>query len=65
MLVMTQRRICDEKLAQLKKGHTAYAESPELIRIMKRDIEREGLQVFYDDSYAGCWFIPLPEKKSS
>ncbi|GAA0429575.1 hypothetical protein GCM10008983_02420 [Lentibacillus halophilus] len=59
MHVMDQRRLRDEKMAQLKAGTTAYAESAELIRLMKRGIERENLLVHDDETNVGCWFIPL------
>ncbi|MFD1038113.1 hypothetical protein ACFQ3N_06775 [Virgibacillus byunsanensis] len=59
------RRIRDEKIALLKNGRTAYAESHELIRLIKRDIEKEHLTVHFDCSTTGCWFIPLSDKKSS
>ena len=65
MFVMNERRIRDEKIAQLKRGKSAYAESHELIRLMKRRIERENLQVHYDDTSLGCWMIPIEGHKSS
>ncbi|WP_240452313.1 hypothetical protein [Virgibacillus sp. YIM 98842] len=66
--MLNKRRIRDEKIRQLKAGRNAYAESHELIRLIKRDIERENLHVHYDTTRTGCWFIPLPnteDKKSS
>jgi len=63
--MLNKRRIRDEKIRQLKSGQSAYAESHELIRLIKRDIEREQLHVHYDNSRTGCWFIPLKEDKIS
>lgn len=65
MLIMNNRRIRDEKISQLKAGHMAYAESNELIRLIKRDIEKECLHVHYDYTISGCWFTPLSTEKSS
>ncbi|HLR02443.1 MAG TPA: hypothetical protein VK111_06865 [Virgibacillus sp.] len=65
MFVMNERRIRDEKIAQLKKGRTAYAESHELIRLMKRRIEQENIPVLYDNTHIGCWITPLEGEKSS
>ncbi|MEN1968233.1 hypothetical protein WMZ97_09180 [Lentibacillus sp. N15] len=64
MLIMPENQIRDEKIKQLKSGQTAYAESGELIRLIKREIDRQQLHVSYDQTDAGCWFIPLPEKVS-
>ncbi|WP_163971625.1 hypothetical protein [Oceanobacillus halotolerans] len=66
MLYMNRRRIRDEKINQLKKGRTAYAESNELIRLIKRSIDKdENLHVLFDYSDNGCWITPIEEKKSS
>jgi hypothetical protein len=65
MLIMNERTIRDCKLEQLRNGRTAYAESKEVIRLVKRDIERYGLDVYYDETPTGCWFIPAKTSKSS
>jgi len=65
MFVMNERRIRDEKIAQLKRGKAAYAESHELIRLMKRRIERENIPVHYDNTNIGCWITPVERQKSS
>lgn len=61
MLMIHERRMRDEKMKYLLKGNSAYAETNELIRLLKREIERIGLHVFYDHTNTGCWFIPLQE----
>ncbi|GGA82017.1 hypothetical protein [Ornithinibacillus halotolerans] len=65
MLILNERRIRDRKIEQLKNGRTAYAESKEVIRLIKRDIEKFGLHVYYDETPTGCWFIPVTTSKSS
>ncbi len=62
MTVLDRRKMRDEKITQLKSGRTVYAESPELIRLIKRSIEKENLRVDYEESDAGCWFIPIENK---
>ncbi|MFA1821285.1 hypothetical protein ACDX78_14110 [Virgibacillus oceani] len=61
--MLNKRRMRDEKIRQLKAGESAYAETHELIRLIKRGIEREHLHVHYDNSRTGCWFIPLKEEE--
>lgn len=58
MTVLDRRAMRDEKIAQLKSGRSVYAESAELIRLMKRTITKENLQVTYEMANGGCWFIP-------
>jgi len=65
VLPINLRRLRDEKIDQLKNGHNAYAETDELVRLMKRAIEKENLQVQCDNTDTGCWFIPTPASKSS
>lgn len=58
MTVLDRRQMRDEKIQQLKEGRSVYAESPEFIRLIKRGIEKENLQVKYEKTDGGCWFIP-------
>lgn len=58
MTVLNRRKMRDDKIAQLKQGHCVYAESAELIRLIKRGIERENLDVQLDKANGGCWFTP-------
>lgn len=62
MTVLDRREMRDEKIRQLKEGRTVYAESPEFIRLIKRGIEKENLDVEYEKTDGGCWFIPNVEK---
>lgn len=64
MLVINERRIRDDKIAQLQKGCIAYAESMELIRLIKRSIKENNINVHYDYTNTGCWFVPLEEESS-
>ncbi|MFD2627903.1 hypothetical protein [Oceanobacillus kapialis] len=65
MHIMSYNRLRDQKLAQLRRGQTAYAESHELVRLLKRGIEREQLLVHYDQTQQGCWIIPLVKQESA
>ncbi|MBP2077344.1 hypothetical protein [Oceanobacillus polygoni] len=65
MLPINLRRIRDEKMNQLRKGQNAYAETEELVRLMKRAIEKENMPVQCDATNSGCWFIPLSTSKTS
>lgn len=56
------RIIREQKINLLRNGFSAYAESAELIRLIKRDIFRYALNVLYDETSSGCWFIPLRQE---
>lgn len=57
-----ERIIREQKVNLLKNGFSAYAESSELIRLIKRDILKYALNILYDETPSGCWFIPLPQE---
>ncbi|GLO66843.1 hypothetical protein M3E13_15025 [Oceanobacillus kimchii] len=59
MLPIHLRRIRDTKMQLLRQGITAYAETEELIRLLKNSIKKENLSVQYDYDHAGCWFVPI------
>ncbi|WP_284139827.1 MULTISPECIES: hypothetical protein [unclassified Virgibacillus] len=65
MYVIPRSRVYEEKMKQLREGHTAYAESPVVIEKIKRGIEKEKLNVHVDYSSTGCYFTPIPASKSS
>lgn len=58
MTVLDRREMRDDKIRQLKEGRSVYAESDELIRLIKRGIEKENLKVTLEKTDGGCWFIP-------
>ncbi|MET3682636.1 hypothetical protein ABID56_000717 [Alkalibacillus flavidus] len=58
MFVQYKQRIANEKINRLKDGYSAYAESEELIRLMKRRIQANNLTIYEDHTDIGSWFIP-------
>lgn len=64
MKVIHTQRIADEKVNQLKEGLTAFAETEEVIRLVKRRIDRNNLVVHEEHTNLGCWFTPEPLRKA-
>ncbi|MGM8213586.1 hypothetical protein ACLIBH_12485 [Virgibacillus sp. W0430] len=58
MTVLDRRVMRDEKINQLKQGRSVYAESSELIRLIKRGINKSELNVELEYTNGGCWFTP-------
>ncbi|MGM8215603.1 hypothetical protein ACLIA0_08500 [Bacillaceae bacterium W0354] len=58
MFVLNNRHVADEKFNHLLNGYSVYAETEELIRLMKRRIDSHKLDIVIDDTDSGCWFIP-------
>jgi len=61
MLILDQKRLVQSKIDQLKDGVIAYAESKEVIRLVKRELSKQNLHVVFDETDSGCWFIPQHE----
>lgn len=62
MTVLNRREMRDDKIDQLKQGRSVYAESSELIRLIKRGIEKNNLNVQIEQTNGGCWFTPNENK---
>ncbi|GGN48927.1 MULTISPECIES: hypothetical protein [Oceanobacillus] len=60
-MVIPTKSLLNQKIEQLKNGENAFAESPELIRLLERDVAKENLNVVFDKTPAGCWIIPQRE----
>ncbi|MDC3412642.1 hypothetical protein NC797_05655 [Aquibacillus sp. 3ASR75-11] len=64
MLIMN-RRLVEDKVNTLLEGYSAYAETQEIIRLIKRDIAKHNISVVCDETESGCWFIPQSEIQST
>lgn len=62
-MIIEPKTLVKRKIEQLRNGETAFAESDEVIRILKRDIARENLEVIIDKTPSGCWFYPQHENR--
>lgn len=58
MFILNHKRLVQEKIEKLTNGETAYAESQEVIRLVKRELIKKKLVVLMDETEIGCWFIP-------
>ncbi|AZB44926.1 hypothetical protein CEF21_17245 [Bacillus sp. FJAT-42376] len=47
-----------EKVERMKSGYSAYAESPEMASLLKKEISKLKLRVYEDVTEIGSWFIP-------
>ncbi|MBS2969994.1 hypothetical protein J9317_14580 [Metabacillus sp. KIGAM252] len=58
MELLTQKMFVKEKVERMKKGYSAYAESPEMASLLKKEISKLKLKVYEDITEMGSWFIP-------
>ncbi|MDQ0161077.1 hypothetical protein [Bacillus alveayuensis] len=63
MFVIDHKQMAKEKVNQIRKGRSAYAESANLVSLIKKELECENIKVYEDVTEFGCWFIPVREEQ--
>ncbi|MEH7379674.1 hypothetical protein V7138_04265 [Bacillus sp. JJ1533] len=58
-MYINRRKMLNEKIAYLKNGYSTYAESPDVINAIKKEIQALNLDVFEEVTDLGSWFIPV------
>jgi hypothetical protein len=58
MDIFNSKKIAQEKLEYIKNGFSAYVESAELAKLIKKEIQLLNLDVYEDTTDIGIWFIP-------
>jgi hypothetical protein len=62
LYILNPKKLAQEKVEHIKKGFSAYVESPELADLIKKEIQTLNLDVFEDATDIGFWFIPNRDK---
>ncbi|MGD6816845.1 hypothetical protein [Metabacillus sp. 84] len=58
MEILSQKLFIKEKVERMKNGYSAYAESPEMASLLKKEISKLKIRVYEDVTDIGSWFIP-------
>lgn len=58
MYIINRRKLLNEKMARIKNGYSAYAESIEIATLLKKEIQALNLNVHEEVTDIGSWFIP-------
>jgi hypothetical protein len=58
-MYINRRKLLNEKMARIKNGYSAYAESPEVVNALKKEIQALDLNVLEEVTDLGSWFIPV------
>src|SRR5690606_33654011 len=57
-MIINRKILAQEKLENLKRGYSAYAETEEVARLIQRGLAHLNLNVYIDRTPLGWWFIP-------
>jgi len=57
-MIISRKEIAKAKVRRIKSGFSAFAETKEVIELVKKELTKENIQVIVDETEQGCWFIP-------
>ncbi|HEX7064938.1 MAG TPA: hypothetical protein VF199_07700 [Bacillales bacterium] len=57
-MIMNRKELAKAKVKRIQDGYSAFAESNELIRLIKRDLSKLNMDVLIEETTIGSWFIP-------
>ncbi|MFC0557922.1 hypothetical protein [Halalkalibacter alkalisediminis] len=57
-MVLNRKQMALKKVEKVKNGLSAFAESKEVIEIIRKELEKDGIDVYEDITEIGSWFIP-------
>lgn len=60
-MIMNRREIARDKVRKIKNGFSAFAETKEVIELVKKELEKENIPVYIDETAKGSWFIPVKD----
>ncbi|SFI82821.1 hypothetical protein [Thermoflavimicrobium dichotomicum] len=58
MMIISRKQLAREKLEELKKGYSVYAETEEVAGYIEKELSSLDMTVHIDRTPLGCWFIP-------
>ncbi|WP_453994464.1 hypothetical protein [Bacillus nitroreducens] len=58
-MYINRRKLVNEKMARIKNGYSAYAESPDIVIALKKEIQALNINVVEEVTELGSWFIPV------
>lgn len=57
-MILDRHKLIQSKIRLLEKGFSAYTDSEEVARLVKKEIEKRKLNVLEEITPIGSWFIP-------
>ncbi|HEU5138628.1 MAG TPA: hypothetical protein VFT51_01550 [Bacillales bacterium] len=57
-MIMNRKKLAKAKVQRIQDGYSAFAESNELTRLIKRELSKLNMDVFIEETTIGSWFIP-------
>jgi hypothetical protein len=58
VMIINRQEIAKKKLHLLEEGFSAFTDSQEVARLIKRELKKRNLQAAEDQTPHGSWFYP-------
>nr|WP_270897212.1 hypothetical protein [Aliibacillus thermotolerans] len=62
-MIMNRKELAFEKVEKIKTGYSAFAESDEVIQLIRKELDKQNIEVYEDKTELGSWFIPTNKKE--
>ncbi|TLS39128.1 hypothetical protein [Pseudalkalibacillus caeni] len=62
-MLISRKKIAKEKVSLIMNGQSAYCESKELARLIKKELQSLNIDVHEDVTNIGSWFIPVSNEQ--
>jgi len=62
-MIINRKEIARAKVRKIKNGFSAFAETKEVIELVKKELEKENIPVYIDETAQGSWFIPVKDNE--
>jgi hypothetical protein len=59
VMIINRREIAKAKLQLLEEGFSAYTDSQEVARLLKRELKKRNMEAIEDQTSIGYWFYPV------
>ncbi|MFB4163012.1 hypothetical protein ACE1TI_04035 [Alteribacillus sp. JSM 102045] len=62
-MVMNRKELALQKVEKIKAGYSAFAESQEVTDMIRKELDKQNIDVYEDKTDLGSWFIPTNKKE--
>ncbi|MBU8905168.1 hypothetical protein KH400_01025 [Desertibacillus haloalkaliphilus] len=61
-MIINRKEMALKKVDKIKAGYSAFAETKEVADFIKKELAKENIEVYEDNTELGSWFIPKNKK---
>ncbi|GAE28103.1 hypothetical protein JCM9140_4297 [Halalkalibacter wakoensis JCM 9140] len=61
-MVINRKQMALKKVEKIKNGYSAFAESKEVTELVRKELQKQKIDVHEDVTEVGSWFMPVKPK---